>query len=121
MAKRKYGAGNVEERGENVYRLRYSVSGKRFKKTITANSKAEAQKELRKLLKAGDDGFHVAPSKITVGAWLDQWLAIGAPGRKQEEVSQRTKERYTQLVDQHIKPVLGDRPLQELKPFSRLF
>jgi hypothetical protein len=42
-------------------------------------------------------------------------LAIGAPGRKQEEVSERTKERYAQLLNEHVEPVLGDRPLQELQ------
>jgi integrase len=115
MAKRKYGVGSIEPRGANTFRLRYSIDGKRFKKTITADSKAEAQKELRKLLKAADDGSHVAPNKITVGKWMEQWLSIGAPGRKQEEVSERTKERYAQLLDQHVKPGLGDRPLQELQ------
>jgi integrase len=114
MGKRRYGAGSIEERGENTYRLRYSVSGTRYKKTITADSKSEAQKELRKLLRDADRGEHVTPNKITVSTWIDQWLAMGAPGRKQEEVSERTKERYTQLLNEHVKPVLGDRPLQEL-------
>jgi integrase len=116
MAKRRYRTGGIEERGKNTYRLRCSIEGKRYKKTITADSKSDAQKELRRLLKAGDDGSsHVTPSKITVGKWIEQWLAIGAPGRKQEEVSERTKERYAQLLNEHVKPVLGDRPLQELQ------
>jgi integrase len=114
MAKRRYRTGSIEERGKNTYRLRHSIEGKRYKKTITADSKSDAQKELRRLLKAGD-GSHVTPSKITVGKWIEQWLAIGAPGRKQEEVSERTKERYAQLLNEHVKPVLGDRPLQELQ------
>src|SRR3954451_25328980 len=32
-----------------------------------------------------------------------------------EEVSQRTLERYGQLLRTHVQPVLGDRPLQQLK------
>jgi integrase len=85
------------------------------KKTITAASKSEAQKELRKLLKSGDDGTHVEPDKITVGQWVDQWLDAGAPGRRRKKVSQRTLERYGQLLRTHVKPALGDRPLQQLR------
>jgi integrase len=115
MAKRRYRTGSIEVRGGNTYRLRYSIDGERFKKTITAESKSDAQKELRRLLKTADDGSHVAPSKITVSQWLDEWLSIGAPGRKQEEVSERTRERYAQLLNEHVKPVLGERRLQALE------
>jgi integrase len=69
---------------------------------------------LRKLLKS-DDGDHVAPSKITVGQWIDQWLESGAPGRRRKKVSQRTLERYGRLLRTHVKPALGDRPLQQLR------
>jgi integrase len=115
MAKRKYGVGNIEPRGEGVFRLRYSIGGRRFKKTIEAANRSEAQKELRRLLKAGDDGDHVEPSKLTVGQWVDQWLAVGAPGRKRKKVGQRTLERYGQLLRTHIKPALGDKQLQQLR------
>ena len=70
---------------------------------------------IERLLKTADDGSHVAPSKITVGQWIDEWLSIGAPGRKQEEVSERTRERYAQLLNEHVKPALGERRLQSLQ------
>jgi integrase len=116
MAKRQYGGGVVEQRGPGVFRLRYNIDGERFSKTIVGGTKAEAKVELRKLMKAGDDGAHVAPNKITVGEWIDQWLTSGAPGQRQEAVSQNTLERYTSLMNVHIKPKLGKRPLQQLKP-----
>jgi integrase len=115
MAKRRYGVGSIEPRGANTFRLRYSIDGKRFKKTITASNKAEAQKELRKLLKSGDDGTHVEPDKVTVGQWIESWLNAGAPGRRRKKVSQRTLERYGQLLRTHVMPVLGDKQLQQLR------
>jgi integrase len=66
-----HGEGTIEERGEDTYRIRYRVDGRRFTKTFHGNM-TEARKELRKLLKAGDDGQHVDPSKKTVGQWIEE-------------------------------------------------
>jgi integrase len=116
MTKRNdHGTGSVQERGNDTFRLRYRVDGKRFEKTFHG-TKTDARKELRRLLKSGDDGDHVEPNKLTVGQWIDQWLQIGAPGRRRKKVSERTLERYSQLLRTHVKPALGNRPLQQLKP-----
>jgi integrase len=114
MAKRSYGGGTIDERGDNTYRLRYLIDGRRYSKTLSG-TKAEARKELRTLVNSGDTGEFVAPNKITIGQWIDQWLDAGAPGRRKKKVSQRTLERYGELLRTHVKPVLGDRPLQQLK------
>ena len=95
--------------------MRYRIGGRRFTKTFRGKL-GDARKELRRLLKCGDDGDHVDPVKLTVEQWLDEWLRIGAPGRKQEEVSERTRERYTQLLTQHVKPTIGSTLLQKLQP-----
>ena len=114
MAKRQYGGGAIEPRGPGKFRLWYAVGGERFSKTVTG-TKAEAKVKLRELMTAGDNGAHVPPAKITVGEWIDQWLASGAPGQRQKAVSQNTLERYTSLMNVHIRPILGKRPLQQLK------
>lgn len=114
MTKRSHGDGAIDTRGENVHRLRYRVDGKRFTKTFHG-SLSEARKELRALVRSGDTGDHVAPDKITVGAWIDQWIRAGAPGRKKKVVGQRTLERYEELLRVHVKPKLGGRPLQKLR------
>ena len=114
QTRRAFGDGSIDKRGENTYRLRYRVSGKRLTKTMYGPV-TEARKELRRLLREGDTGDHVAPTKITVGQWVDQWLEAGAPGRRRKKVSQRTLERYGQLLRTHVKPVLGNRPLQQLR------
>src|SRR5262249_19152598 len=116
--KRKYGVGRVEQRGPDRFRLRYSIDGRKYTKTVAAGSKAEAQKQLRALLHSGDIGHHVAPAKITVGQWIDQWLELikrnpAGAKRKRGLVNPRTAERYGQLLD-HVKAKLGNTVLQKL-------
>jgi integrase len=108
-----WGNGGIYPRGEGSWRLRYSVDGKRFTKTVHG-TKSEARAELRRLLRSGDTGEHVAPDRMTVAQWIDHWLAIGAPGKRQEKPGRRSVERYTQLLRTHVVPALGNCPLQKL-------
>jgi integrase len=105
------------------------VSGKRHIKTFHG-SLGDARKELRRLLKSADDGVHVAPDKITLAQWVEQWLALleRKPAEKSEPkpdgkkktkrkrglVSARTLERYDDLLRLHVTPTLGGRPLQKI-------
>jgi integrase len=108
-----WGNGGIYPRGEGSWRLRYNVNGRRFTKTIRG-SRSEARAELRRLLRSGDTGEHVAPDRMTVAQWLEHWLAIGAPGKRQAKPSRRTTERYAQLLRTHVVPVLGACALQKL-------
>ena len=81
IARRPHGDGGIDQRGKNVFRLRYRTNGKRIAATFHGTL-TEARKELRRLLKAGDDGQHVDPSKKTVGQWIEEWLAAGAPAEE---------------------------------------
>jgi hypothetical protein len=67
--KRSYGDGGIDQRGENIFRLRYRIGKKRFAKTFHGTL-AEAKKELRALLRSGDTGEHVEPSKITIAEFV---------------------------------------------------
>jgi hypothetical protein len=62
MSKRGHGEGTIEHRGDNTFRLRYRIKGVRYKKTVHG-TKGEARTKLRELLRAGDTGEHVDPSK----------------------------------------------------------
>jgi integrase len=112
--KRGYGDGGIDVRGPNTWRLRYRVDGKRYAKAFHG-TKAEAQKELRRLLASVDKGEHVAPDRITLRQWTEHWLAIGAPGRRQKKVGRRTLERYSELLRCHVLPSIGERRLQQLQ------
>src|SRR6516165_8671097 len=113
-SKRGHGDGGIDARGENTWRLRYRINGRRYTKTVQG-TKAQAQKALRDLLHAADTGTHVEPAEITVAQWANQWIAIGCPGRKKKKAGRRSVERYGQLLRHHVLPVLGSRRLQQLQ------
>jgi integrase len=109
MTKRRgHGEGGIDERGPDTWRLRYRVGSKRYVQTFRG-SKQDARKELRRLLKSGDDGVHVPPARITLGDWIAEWLALR--GRK---VTAGTAQHYSELIRVHVLPTLGQRPLQEI-------
>src|SRR5215831_574845 len=114
MTKRSHGEGTILQRGENSYRLRYRVDGQRHSVTFKGNI-SEARKKLRELLKSGDDGTHVEPSKMTVTEFVrervNQWEASG-------QISARTAERHRYSVDNQIVPHIGDKQLQKLRPLD---
>src|SRR5262245_53735084 len=83
MTKRSYGDGGIDQRGENSFRLRYRIGKRRFAVTFHGTL-AEARTELRRLLRSGDTGEHVAPDKGTLAEWAKKWLEAGAPGQKNE-------------------------------------
>jgi integrase len=115
MTKRRdRGDGGIDQRSDNSWRLRYRLKGRRFSQTFHGTL-SEARKELRRLLKSGDDGTHVAPDKITLGQWVEQWIASGAPGRRQRRVGRRSLKRYGELLRGHVVPTLGARPLQQIQ------
>src|SRR6266566_1790578 len=115
MTKRRdRGDGGIDKRGENTWRLRYRIKGRRISQTYHGTL-SDARKELRRVLKSGDDGTHVAPDKITLGQWVEMWLAAGAPGRRQKRVRRGTVERYAELLRGHVVPTLGTRPLQRVQ------
>jgi integrase len=113
MTKRAYGDGSIDQRGENTFRLRYRIGKQRFAITFKG-TRAEARAKLRELLKSGDDGTHVEPSKMTVAQWVEHWLSIGAPGKKKKTVGRRSLQRYQEFLRIHIVPHVGDTRLQQL-------
>ena len=71
-------------------------------------SKGEARKALRAALKDRDEGI-IPPTKITVGALLDEWLED-----IRHDVSHRTWLTREGIVRLHIKPHIGTTKLAKL-------
>jgi integrase len=107
---RDHGDGSIDARGTDRWRLRYRIGGKRYTKTIRGNL-TDAKRELRRLLKSGDDGSHVAPGKVTLAQWIDSWIDL-----RRRKVNPRTSERYAELMRLHVTPTLGARTLQAITP-----
>lgn len=75
-------------------------------------TKEEAKRKATELEYAIDHGDYVEPNKITFGEWMDEWLkTIVSSGKRRP----RTIETYESVIRVHIKPALGDIPLQKLQ------
>lgn len=115
--KRTAGTGNVTERTPGSWQLTYDgprgTDGRRNQVRVTIKgSKAHAEKELRRLLREVDTGTHAGPSKETVGAFLERYLADCA----RTFAAASTLTRYEQIVRTQLVPALGKHRLTELKP-----
>jgi integrase len=109
-SKRDHGDGGIDQRGENRWRLRYRVNGKRYAKSFHGTL-TDARRQLRRLLNSADDGAHVAPARLTLKAWSEQWLAL-----QERKVTARSLEKYAYVLAHSILPSLGDRPVQQITP-----
>ena len=109
--------GHIRERSPGSFELRYALgtdpaTGKRKIATATVRgSRKDAEKELRRLLRSLDTGDHVDPNRITVREWLTTWLATIKP-----EISPRSHECYTDIVNNRLAPAFGNLPLVKFAP-----
>jgi integrase len=107
--------GHIKQRSSGTWTIVLSLgydpkTGKRSQKWRTVKgTKKDAEKELRRLLKPIDEGRKVVPSKLTVGDYLEQWLAAIEP-----EVGHKTLVRYHGIIENNVVPHLGDVELQKL-------
>lgn len=108
------GGGSLRQLPSGRWQGRYTAgrdpgTGKQIQKSVYADTQQEARKLMTAAVAALDEGVYTQPSKLTVGQWLDIWLAEYLGG-----VKIRTKEQYEQQVRVHIKPALGAVRLQAL-------
>jgi integrase len=107
--------GHIRQRSTGSFEIRYSLgtdpaTGKRRIATITVSgNRRAAEKELRRLLRTLDTGEHVEPTRMTLREWLISWLAA-----VHEEVSPKTHERYSEIVENFLVPELGALPITKL-------
>ncbi|MET4149919.1 site-specific integrase [Bradyrhizobium sp. RT7b] len=111
--KRSHGSGSLQSRGENSWRLRYYDADGARQAVTFRGTKKEAETKLRSVLDAVDKGTHVAPDKTTLRKWSADWIALKAAERQHKTVA-----RYEDLLEKHVLPKLGDRPLQQIKPIE---
>ena len=100
------------------YEARYTEgydpgTGKQIQRSITAKTQKEVAQKLKAATAAIDAGTYTAPSKMTVGQWLDIWTAEYLGG-----VKPRTKDNYQGVVKFRIKPGLGAVKLDALTPHT---
>ena len=109
--------GHIRERSAGGFELRYSLgtdpaTGRRKIATATVRgSRKDAEKELRRLLRAVDTGEHVEPNRMTVERWISTWLDA-----VRTEVAPKSYERYSEIATHFLIPALGKLPLAKLAP-----
>ena len=88
-------------------------TGKQIQRSISGKTQKEVAKKLKEATAAIDAGTYTAPSKMTVGQWLDIWTAEYLHG-----VKPRTADNYQGIVRSRIKPGLGAVKLDALTPHT---
>jgi integrase len=86
----------------------HDEGGKRIQLTITRDTKTEVKEECARIIAQRAAGTFIAPNKITLGEWLDQWLEY-----KRRDVEETTIRTY-RLALVHVYDRLGHVRLQEL-------
>src|SRR6476620_7360299 len=110
--------GHIRERSPGhwaiVIDLRDPATGKRRRKWHSfAGNKRQAQSECARLISEVSGGAYIEPAKITVGQFFERWLEHIKP-----KVSPRTHERYGEIVQKNIYPLLGAVILTKLRPMQ---
>ena len=110
--------GRIRQRSLGSWQISFDLgrdpSGKRLTKAVTVRgTKAEAQRKLREMLTALDQGRNPVPADVSLCDWLDRWMSeeIAPPKRRQ-----RTHETYRNVIDRHIVPYLGNVRLAKIGP-----
>jgi integrase len=85
------------------------VGGGVRRQALYARTRAEASKKLRELLDRAEKHQPVAPTSLTVGAYLDEWLI-----HVKQHVRSSTWVAYEGNVRLHLKPRIGKKKLVRL-------
>ncbi len=73
-------------------------------------TRKDAQTALNEALAGLQRGAYVRPRRVLFGAYLDDWLAtLATAGRRPTTIA-----GYRRLMRVHVKPALGEMPIQEL-------
>lgn len=103
--------GSIRRRPDGTYEARYvGADGRRH--SVYAKTLREAQQRLRASLAGAEQGIAPIGLRLTVGAFLDDWLATSVRPR----LRPATAASYESTVRLYIKPAIGGLPLAKLTP-----
>jgi integrase len=94
-----------------IIESRDEVTGKRVRKWISleATGKRQAQIECARIITELQNDTFQEPSKLTLAEFFDRWLE-----HMKTQVSPRTHERYSEIVNKNIVPLLGQAKVSKL-------
>lgn len=108
------GAGSIRQRKDGTWEARYTVgrnpgTGKQIQKSVYGKTQKEVLQKLQQVQNDLNNGIYAEPSKMTLGAWLDIWVAE-YPGN----IKERTLNEYKGQIEYRIKPAIGKVKLSAL-------
>jgi integrase len=108
--------GHIRERSPGHWAIILDIpdpkTGKRRRKWHSfKGTKKQARIESARLISVVQAGNYLEPSKTTLGAFLTRWL-----DHIKSQVTPKSHERYSGIVNQNIIPALGAIHLTKLKP-----
>lgn len=108
--------GHLKERSPGHWAIILDIpdprTGKRRRKWHSfKGTKRQAQIESARLISIVQDGNYLEPSKTTLATYLARWL-----DHVRSQVTPKSHERYSGIVNQNIIPALGSVHLPKLKP-----
>lgn len=105
------GEGTIRQRADGSWEGRISLpNGER--KSVYGRTRRDVSEKTTTLLRDVQQGLPVPTGRLTLGAFLQQWLeeAVKPSVREQTYIS------YSQIVRNHVVPTLGRLPLPEVTP-----
>lgn len=113
--KRGQGEGTISKREDGTWWGRITVGvdsdGKQKRKAFYGKTKAEVRKKMVAAQNDLNNGVYVEPSKLTVGQWIDIWIAE----YKKNSIKPTTFVNYRARITTHIKPAIGQVKLKDLR------
>jgi len=111
--RRKRGSGSFTRRADGLYvgqvSLGVRADGSRDRRSFSSKVRGDVEFWLRETTRAHDRGDEARAARLTVGAWLDDWLAMVGP-----TVRPTTARNYRIHVEKWIAPVIGSEHLLRL-------
>ena len=102
--------GEIRQRPNGLWEGRFYADGRR--RSVYGKTAKETREKLRAALSNADQGIRQAPQRLTVGAYLAEWLA----GSVQTKCRPRTIDSYTVTVERYVAPSVGRIALVKLTP-----
>ena len=98
------------QRWIGVVTVGYDSRGKPRRRKLSARTKTEGNQKLRELMREIDLGLDLSKGPVTVQEVVEAWLTHGLHGRSEQTLAQNRH-----LAHSHIIPLIGKRPLRELR------
>ena len=113
--KRANGEGNIRKRKDGRWEGRYtaghdSETGKAIYKNVLGKTQAEVKAKLKAAIQEAQTLDLSKTGKYTVGEWMEVWFEDYA----KLKVRPSSHQTYRGYIDNHIRPNIGDIPLEKL-------